>query len=620
MKKLLYILTFAFLFFMGCADYKDLKSPYEIFSFLEPLPSAPKGGMVIISPNGGTIKGMPIDIKWVADTTVIKKINIYFIAGELNTNIANNIDAKTGRFTLNNLPNGLQNESFNFKIKLENAQNPQMFVESKLTNYQYEAPALQITSPNNETQVNSGTSLQIIWAYNSNVSLSNYINLYYSFNNGTTWNLIGSYYRTYASTYWTVPDVSSVTDCILKIEDANNKSIYNTKMIKIFPVSTFEISSPSSTTVWNPGKSYYISWYSRKSVNANIYYSTNNGVNWIYISNKYCSANSNNSYNWYVPTEINSANCKIKIENVSNTSDYAISPTFSILRPQPIKITYPEAGTIWYVGQTYTITWDNNETSYFKVFISSDYGANWYSLSTYVSQKSYSFTVPNTYNTGFYKIRVEDYYGTVPAGVSDSFQIIASTVKITNPTNNASIKAGSLVNIQWQAKDVNYLKCDFSSDDGVTWQNIFDNQVASAVGSYSWNAPDISADKCKLRLYDQDNSLIKDEINFKIFKPTLTFYAPTQGATWIGSTQRTIQWTSKYLSRVNLYYSTDGGTNWTMIATNVYSNDVTYPNLNSYSWTVPVFNVTHFNCRIKIEDYYDPNTYFISPVFIIQKP
>lgn len=620
MKKILYIFLTSIIFIMGCADYKDLKSPYDVFNFLEPLPSAPKGGMAIISPNGGTIKGLPIEVKWVADTTVIKKINIYFIAGEFNTQIANNFDARAGRFLLNSVPSGLQNESFNFRIRLENASNPQTFTESKMTYYQYEVPALQITSPNNEAQVNSGTSLQIIWSYNSNVSLSNYINLYYSFNNGSTWNLIGSYYRTYASTYWTVPEVSTITDCILKIEDASNKSIYNTKSIKILPVPTFVISSPSSSTVWYSGKNYYIQWYSRKSVNANIYYSTNNGGNWIFIGNKYCSANSNNSYNWFVPTAINSVTCKIKIENVSNTSDYAISQTFSILKPQPIKITYPKAGTIWYVGQTYTITWDNNETNTFKVYISSDFGATWYSLSTYVSQKSYSFTVPTSYNSGYYKIRVEDYYGSVPAGVSDSFQIIASTVKLTYPTTGSSIKANSLVNIQWQAKDVNYLKCDFSSDNGVTWQNVFRDQVATAVGSYSWNAPDISSNTCMLRLMDQDNNLIKDEITFSIYKPTLTFVAPTQGATWIGSTQRTIQWTSKNLSYVNIYYSTNGGDTWVGIATNVYSPDKVAPSYNSYSWTVPVFAITYFNCRIKIEDYYDSGTFFISPIFIIQKP
>ena len=70
--------------------------------------------------------------------------------------------------------------------------------------------------------------------------------------------------------------------------------------------------------------------------------------------------------------------------------------------------------------------------------------------------------------------------------------------------------------------------------------------------------------------------------------------SPNGGENWAAGSTKTLTWQTGTFSPpafVNLYYSTDGGSNWTTIATNI-------ANTGSYSWTVPMASTP--NARIKV--------------------
>lgn len=97
-----------------------------------------------------------------------------------------------------------------------------------------------------------------------------------------------------------------------------------------------------------------------------------------------------------------------------------------------------------------------------------------------------------------------------------------------------------------------------------------------------------------------------------IAQPMITITAPTAGVSWQAGSVQTISW--NYASTgpwVNLSYSTNGGTSWTVIGT---GSVVT----NSYQWTVPY--VQSSNCKIKVTDTVYPFPEVISSVFTITKP
>jgi hypothetical protein len=80
---------------------------------------------------------------------------------------------------------------------------------------------------------------------------------------------------------------------------------------------------------------------------------------------------------------------------------------------------------------------------------------------------------------------------------------------------------------------------------------------------------------------------------------TITVGSPNGGEIWAGCTVHNITWSGSATSGFyTVEYSTDGGTSWTSLATNL--------NATSYSWTVP--NTTSSNCLVRVFDFNTPAT------------
>ena len=82
------------------------------------------------------------------------------------------------------------------------------------------------------------------------------------------------------------------------------------------------LTSPNGGEVWKSGWQRNITWTSENISNVNLYYSTNGGGDWNTIATNIDA--SSGSYSWTVPT-LNwflNFNCKVKIEDASNSSVY----------------------------------------------------------------------------------------------------------------------------------------------------------------------------------------------------------------------------------------------------------------------------------------------------------
>ncbi|MEI6822594.1 MAG: T9SS type A sorting domain-containing protein [Bacteroidota bacterium] len=80
----------------------------------------------------------------------------------------------------------------------------------------------------------------------------------------------------------------------------------------------------------------------------------------------------------------------------------------------------------------------------------------------------------------------------------------------------------------------------------------------------------------------------------------------------MGLSTHTLSWTNlaSASGQYNLYYSTDGGSSWTSIASNIIGN--------AYSWTLP--NVSATQCLIKVMDYVNTCKYDVSNSFFTITP
>ena len=101
------------------------------------------------------------------------------------------------------------------------------------------------------------------------------------------------------------------------VGDGNDIYKYSTE-----PIPSILLSSPNGGEVWKSGWQRNITWTSENISNVNLYYSTNGGGDWNTIATNIDA--SSGSYSWTVPT-LNwflNFNCKVKIEDASNSSVY----------------------------------------------------------------------------------------------------------------------------------------------------------------------------------------------------------------------------------------------------------------------------------------------------------
>ncbi len=191
--------------------------------------------------------------------------------------------------------------------------------------------AIVINSPNgSENWAVGGSTHLITWAFSGT---SNYYNIWYSINNGSTWiSIISDTYITNGQYSWTIPNNPS-TQCLVKVEDYNNTCKYDVSdgVFTIAPPTPYiTVTSPNGGNTFYVGTAYNISWtsgYLTASFVA-IDYSINNGSTWTSIT---ASTNNSGSYSWTVPNTP-STTCLIRVSEYGIPTVYDVSDAvFSIV-------------------------------------------------------------------------------------------------------------------------------------------------------------------------------------------------------------------------------------------------------------------------------------------------
>ena len=274
-----------------------------------------------------------------------------------------------------------------------------------------------------------------------------------------------------------------------------------------------------------------------------------------------------------------------------------------------LSITSPAGNESWQINTNHKIIWNSNAEGNIKIELSTDSGSAWTLLADSINAGAgyYNFTVPSIPNSSDCKIRLTSTsYGNVST-TSGTFSITSSPVSnliLTSPNSALNWRIGSTQSIIWTINgSVDNVKLEYTTDNGSSWNIITASTPASTL-SYSWLIPDLYSVSCRIRISDASNSAVNDISSalFRIYRLTLT--SGVGGECWIPGTIKNITWTSN-LPNINLYYSTNSGNSWIIIATEIAGSRGTY------AWTVPSLNST--NCKLKTVDASDTSCYSISP-------
>ncbi len=459
--------------------------------------------------------------------------------------------------------------------------------------------AINLTSPNGGESWIGNTNHNITWT-SQNVPL---VNLEYSIDSGLTWQSIANNISNTGSYNWQVPLPAS-THCFVKVVSANNASVFDASNaqfeIQYVPVYV-DLTAPNTAVTFLINSSQVITWQSMFVTNVNIEYSIDAGTNWITIVSNLPSSDGYNSYNWTVPpTPSNLCLVRITDANNSNVTD-ASQTAFYIVNPY-LEVMQPNGGEVLAGGTFTTINWDGYiNTNFVRLEYTSNNGTTWNLIANNVYHyngwnNSYSWFVANV-NSSNCRIRVSQVSNqAVNDESNNTFTINANVANITivQPNGGEVINGGVTYQVQWNASFTSgYYRVRFSNNNGATWITLANNVNNS--GYINWMVSNQTQSNCLIRVNDVLDTTVFDQsdatFNTTQVTPSITNVNPNGGETFNVGNYTAITWNSTLVYNVDILFSSDGGTTFSTIVSNLN-------NINYYNWLVP--NVISTNCVIKV--------------------
>ena len=172
----------------------------------------------------------------------------------------------------------------------------------------------------------------------------------------------------------------------------------------------------------------------------------------------------------------------------------------------------------------------------------------------------------------------------------------AQSITVTAPNGGEVLYACQTYLITWTATGTsNFYDIDYSLNNGGTWASIASNLNVTN-GQYSWTIPNAESNTCLVRVRDK-NDITKTDVSNSVFTIHIpvVLTAPNGGESWVGGSSHLITWNIQGTSlSFNIDYSTNGGSTWTSIVSNLSTS------VGTYNWTVP--NIPSATCMVRVRD------------------
>jgi len=432
----------------------------------------------------------------------------------------------------------------------------------------------------------------------------------YSTNNLTgPWTTIQLNQPQSGSYTWTVPNTPS-DYCYVRVtaRDSKGVTVNDTSdtafIITKLPAPTVTVTSPNGGEQWEIGSTKQITYTASGGTppyTFNISYSTT-GISGTYTT--IATGQTGTTYNWVIPnTKTTQAAVKVEVVDkywmkASDTSD----AVFSIVPPPVIvKVFIPNGGESWDIGSTHAIQWQATggvAPLSIDIWVSTTGPTGpWQVVAqSQTNTGIYNWTVPNTPSPNcFIKVEATDSGGLKGNDTSDAAFTINPppvSVSVVSPNGGEVWMVNTQHDITWTSSGGvgnRYATIEYSTDNGGTWKSIA--TTIPDTGRYTWTVPNDPTTMAlvKVTVNDSYNPPQKVEdlsdlvFTIDIPKPSITLISPNGGEKWIVGEKHQIQWVASGGTPplvVTLFYSTDGGTTFTMIASG-------QPATGPYDWTIP---------------------------------
>jgi len=462
------------------------------------------------------------------------------------------------------------------------------------------SPTITITSPNGGEELVVGTEAQINWASEgrNEGAIRDNLTIQYTIN-GTTWLDIAVSESNDGSYLWIVPDSVSAT-CKVKIFDASRNTTVGVSAANFnITLPYIQVLAPNGGEAWVIGTQHEITWRGVGTISNNLTleYSKDNFLN----STPIVTGEANDgTYTWTVPDDYNN-NVKVRVTDgdrvdVKDASDSA----FSIANPT-IRVTVPNGGELFTVGDTENITWEvvGALSNDLKIeYSKNNFASAGVSIAAHAPNTSpYSWQVPSDLSATV-RIRITDNNRSATFDKSDAdFTILPMPVlTLTAPNGGEVWRVGTAKDITWTdngGKISNNLTIQYSTNGGSTWSSI--TTGAANTGKYTWTVPDSVSVTCLVKITDasRPTTTVTSAEAFRISDPLITITSPNGNEVWAVGDRAPVSWTTDgaVSDSLVLEFSPDNGGTYYFVAT--------VTNSGLYNWTIPDYITSNALFRIK---------------------
>lgn len=315
------------------------------------------------------------------------------------------------------------------------------------------------------------------------------------------------------SIFGKIMDGMDVVYAISEVEtDANDKPLVDVVIDSIRVVvgdPVITLTAPLADSKWNGATANEITWDSEFIADVRIEFSSDNGQTWEDIVDT-ASAHPR-SYSWPA-TNIVSADCLMKISDVSNPDVYSITELpFTLCE---LDLLSPDNLTLYRAGSPVDVTWESEMVGDINLSYKACFDCDWVLVED-------SITVANNYYewipeipTNWCKVQLgEDAYPSVTDESNSMFYVYQ--LDLISPEGGENIAGGSVFNIGWESEIINQVEIEFSSDDGQSWETLA--TVPAEDTLYQWSVPNIDSDVCFIRLRFPNGQADHYAINVEAF-------------------------------------------------------------------------------------------------------
>ena len=474
------------------------------------------------------------------------------------------------------------------------------------------SPLVTVVAPNGGERWSIGEVDTIRWIASDSTFVET-IELYFSQDNGVTWDTIALNEANDSTYLWTVPNTPS-DSCLVRVRAVDPwANVGEDTSDSLFTIGDF---TPPLVTVQFPnggenlaiGDTVAIRWNATDLFGVDsltLELSTDGGYGWSLLSRG--EVNDGN-YSWEVPVTP-SDSCLVRITGYDPSLNAGVDLSNSLFRisdqtPPAVTLLYPNGGEVWVSGTQDSIQWiatDLFGVDSLSLFLSTDGGGTWNLLSSGEANDSIFILNVPCLPTDSGVVRVVAYDPSLNAGVDVSNSLFTvmdvnpPIVSLIFPNGGEVFEVGDLDTIRWVAQDNCGVNLDLflSTNGGASWSPIAVGEVNDS--TFPWQVPNLLSDSCLIRIiaYDLEPNTDEDTTDgyFTIrdqTPPQVTVIFPNGGEIFEFGDTVTIQWLALDnggVDSLSLYFSSDGGIFWDILATGE-END------SNFTWIVPSVQTT----------------------------